>query len=156
MADLDKDTFVGTYASVSTGVFKDNTTNDIIPEDMRDFTTDLGDSFTQTKYNTPSIGGSTYTLNFGSRQRGLFILATRSAATVVALAADTNAKECEFVLTIGDVAATYEFPAAFQMSDVRWDSGTNIITFTETGKYLGRAIYDGANWIMEIAQAPFV
>jgi len=156
MADLDKDTFVGTYASVSVGVFKDNTTNDIVPENMRDFTTDLGDSFTQTKYDAPAIGGSTYTLNFGNRQRGLFILASRSAATIIALSASTNAKEFDFVFTIGDIAATYAFPASFIMSDVRWDSGTNIITFTETGKYKGRAIYDGANWILEIAQAPFV
>ena len=152
MADLDKNTFVGTYNTQ----FADNTSNDIIAQFLRDFSQDIADSFTQTKYDTPSIGGSTYTLNFGDRQRGIFILPSRAAATIVALSNAANAKELFIILTVSNVAATYEFQSAFVMSDVRWDSGTNIITFVETGKYKGHAIYDGTNWVLEISQSVFV
>jgi hypothetical protein len=45
MATLDRITFEGKYNSVSVGLFKDNTTNDIGADDVRSLVEDIADSF---------------------------------------------------------------------------------------------------------------
>jgi len=56
MAQLDKTTYEGTYNSGVSGLFKDNTTNDIEAVDMRSLVTDTKDSFlnkTDESYTAP-------------------------------------------------------------------------------------------------------
>lgn len=150
MADLDKLSFKGTYDIA----FADNTSNDITAGDMRDFSVDIADSFTQTKYASPSVAGSTITFDFGDRQRGVFALSTFSTPKTIAYSNASTAKEQHIVFIISDVAATLTFPSGTLMSDVRWASLT--WTAAEVGKYKATAVYNGTNWYLEISQSVFV
>lgn len=145
MADLDKNTYKGTYA---TG-FADNTTQAIIASIMRQFKDDTADSFTQTKYASPSVAGGTITCDFGDRQRGVFVFAAISKAKVVAFSNASTAKELWISATVSDLAGTLEFDASVLFTDVRYETGELVLS--QEGKVLIHAINDGTNWLAEVS-----
>lgn len=158
MATRLKSNFSGFYNNPSTGLFKTNTTKDIGSDDARSLVTDLVDSFWQTSVTNPPITTGNVDFDFQGCEKGLFVIATNlSTATTITLLNTSLAREFTFIVNVTNVAGTLTFPAGFIMSDVRWEeSNPQEFIFGDTGKYKGHAWYDGTNWILDIAQSPYV
>lgn len=105
-----------------------------------------------------STAGGTITLDFLSAYKMSFIgSASFSTPKTIAHSNAGNAAEYDFMFEITNVAAKLTFPAAYIMSDARWE-GSNPQEWepTEVGKYKATATYDGINWWLEISAAPYV
>lgn len=108
-----------------------------------------------------SVSGGTITLDFnqvgvGDLFRRKFVgSANITANKTVAFSNDTNAMEFSFLFQI-DAGFYLEWPSTVIMNDVRWDTSTQRWTALESGKYRGKADFDGTNWFLEISQSIFV
>lgn len=100
----------------------------------------------------------TITLNFNSRPTRNFVGATSfSTPKTISHSNDGNAVRYEFTFEITDPAAKLTFPAAYIMSDVRWEAvNPQEWEPADIGKYKATATYDGTNWWLEISSAPYV
>lgn len=107
--------------------------------------------------STASTAGGTITLDFDSEDQRIFVgSASFATPKTIALADATNAKKLDLIFTVTNVAAALTFPAAFIMSDVRWNTSTQEWEPVDTGTYKLTAIFDGTNWVMDISQSPYL
>jgi hypothetical protein len=164
MAAQDGLTFEGTFNSVTVGLFKDNTTNDIEEVDSRALVTAIRESYLNRiddlpiAFNTVATGGGTLTFDCSGANWAILALPTSFATPkTVALSNDTRARKIDFSFQITNVAAIITFPASFIMSDVRWEEDNpQEWKPVEVGKYTGTALYDGTNWFLTISPSVFV
>jgi hypothetical protein len=67
------------------------------------------------------------------------------------LAGNTNASRMEIIFTIGGTGDYPQtFPANFKMNDARWDAVNKIWKPYQPGGYIATAIFDGADWWMQV------
>lgn len=162
MAELSKADYEGKYNHASTGLFKDNITEDIEAVDVRAEVTDTANSFVnrldEMARVSASTAGATITLTFGAGvlayTRRFYGSASFATPKTIALADNTNANHFTFIFTITDVAATLTFPAAFKSSDSRFAS--LVFTSLETGTFKAVADYDGTSWYVDFSPLPYV
>ncbi len=162
MAELSKADYEGKYNHPSTGLFKDNTTNDIEAEDVRAEVEDTSDSFVnridEMDIFSVDTTGATLTLDFGSGvlaySKRFFGSASFATPKTIALGNNTNANHFTFIFTITDVAATLTFPSGFKSSDSRFSS--LVFTSLETGTFKMTADYDGTSWYCDFSALPYV
>lgn len=161
MAELNKSDYESKYNHASTGLFKDNITEDIEAIDVRAEVTDTKDSFVNRLDEMALINvdttGATLTLTFGNgvlaysrRFKGSASFATPKT---IALSFNTNANHFTFIFTITDVAATLTFPAGFKSSDTRFAS--LVFTSVEIGAFKMTADYDGTSWYVDFSPLPY-
>lgn len=100
----------------------------------------------------------TITLNFANKIRRNFAGATSFATPkTIAHSNDSNAVKYSFHFNITDVAAKLTFPAAYIMSDARWEAANpQEWEPADIGKYKATATYDGTNWWLEISPSPYI
>lgn len=162
MAELSKADYEGKYNHPSTGLFKDNVTEDIEAVDVRAEVEDTADSFVnrvdEMDIVSVSTASGTITLTFGdgilAYSRRFYGSASFATPKTIALAFNTNANHFTFLFTITDVAATLTFPSGFKSSDTRFLS--LVFTSTETGTFKATADYDGTNWFIDFSPLPYV
>lgn len=162
MAELSKADYEGKYNNASTGLFKENTTEDIGAVDVRAEVEDTADSFVnridEMDIVSSDTTGATITLDFGTTvlaySRRFFGSASFATPKTIALASNTNANHFTFIFTITDVAATLTFPASFKSSDTRFLS--LVFTSSETGTFKATADFDGTSWYIDFSPLPYV
>lgn len=165
MAELSKANYEGKYNHATTGLFKDNTTEDIEAVDVRAEVEDTADSFVNrvdemSRFSVDTTG-ATLTIDFGSGvlaySRRFFGSASFATPKTIALANNTNANHFTFIFEITDVAATLTFPAGFKSGDFRYNNPTALMfTSTETGIFKVTGDYTGTSWILEFSILPAV
>lgn len=165
MAELNKADYEGKYNHATTGLFKDNTTEDIEAVDVRAEVTDTKDSFVNRIDEMALVSvdttGSTITLTFGNGvlayQRRFKGSASFATAKDIALAFNTNANHFTFIFEITNVAAVLDFGAGstFISGDSRFTSADQKFTPDATGKYKITADYDGTNWLLDVNTLPY-
>lgn len=150
MAELDPIAFEGKYNHATTGLFKDNSTQDIEEDDMRALVEDISDSFqSNLKVITPSTAGATITLDFSTRQQAVFVgSASFATAKAIALANDSAAVKFDLAVQITDTAATMDFGAStvFKSNHNDWTPGTQLFSPSQTGFILITGTKVGSNW----------
>jgi hypothetical protein len=153
MAELDPVAFEGKYNHASTGLFKDNTSNDIEEDDMRALVTDVKDSFAANfKVITPSTAGGTITLDFSNRQLAVFVgSASFASAKAVAMSNDSAAVKFDLAIQITNVAATLDFGSGsvFKSNHNDFTPGTQVFAPSDTGYILITGTKVGSNWWLE-------
>ncbi len=164
MAELSKSDYESKYNNGTTGLFKDNTTEDIEAVDVRAEVEDTADSFVNRIDEMALVSvdttGATITLTFGNGvlayQRRFKGSASFATPKTIALAFNTNANHFSFIFTITDVAATLTFPAGFISAEdgTRWSS--LVFTSLETGTFKAVADYDGTSWLIDFSLLPYV
>lgn len=162
MAELSKADYEGKYNHASTGLFKDNITEDIEAVDVRAEVTDTANSFVnrldEMALVSASTAGATITLTFGSTilayTRRFYGSASFATPKTIALADNTKANHFTFIFTITDVLATLTFPAGFKSYDTRFLS--LVFTSLETGTFKMTADYDGTSWYVDFSPLPYV
>ena len=161
MAELSKADYEGKYNHVSTGLFKDNTTEDIEASDVRAEVEDTADSFVNRIDELAIVSVDTsgdLTLNFGSSvlaySRRFVGSSSFAVPKNVVLSNNTNANHFTFIFNITDTAATLTFPAGFESSDTRFV--TLVFTSLETGKFKCTGDYDGTSWLVDFSELPYV
>lgn len=165
MAELNKSDYESKYNHISTGLFKDNTTEDIEASDVRAEVEDTADSFVnrldEMALFSVDTTGSTLTLTFGngvlSYQRRFKGSASFSAAKDVVLAFNTNANHFTFIFEITDLAAVLDFGAGstFISGDTRFTSADQKFTPDDIGKFKITADFDGTNWLLDFNVLPY-
>ena len=146
LAAADSLTGAEVLALVQDGVSKRTTSNDFVIK-AKDYAP-----------VSVSTTGATITLNFSNNGTATFFgSASFATPKTIAHSNDTNAVKYVFAFQITNVAAKLTFPAAYIMSDVRWE-GSNPQEWepAEVGKYKATAIYDGTNWWLDISLSPYV
>ena len=106
MAALDKTAFLSKYADLATGIFKDNTTKDISEGDLRDFTTDIKDSF----FNKASE--TTTQIAEGSN---LYFTASRARTAVFGTVADKRFAYYDSATSKLITASAFEYVSATKL-----------------------------------------
>lgn len=161
MAELDPNTFEGTYNNPTTGSFKTTGLRQILAATMRQFVTDIKDSFASNhKQVTATVGaspGDTITLDFSTRQKVTFVGSGSFASSrLIALANDSAAVNFKFAFEITDVAATLDFGSGsvFKSTSNDFDPSTQIFTFSSTGLILITGTKVGSNWWLTV-EGPF-
>lgn len=162
MAELSKSDYENKYNNGTTGLFKDNITEDIEAVDVRAEVTDTKDSFVnrldEMALFSVDTTGATITLTFGNGvlaySRRFKGSATFATPKTIALAFNTNANHFTFIFEITDVAATLTFPAGFVSSDSRFAS--LVFTSLEIGKFKAVADYDSGEWLIDFSPLPYV
>jgi hypothetical protein len=162
MAELSKADYEGKYNHATTGLFKDNTTEDIEAVDVRAEVEDTADSFVnrldEMALVSVSTAGATIILDFGNGilayQRRFVGSASFATPKTIDVSYNTNANYFSFIFNITDVAATLTFDATFISSDPRWSA----LTFTslETGIFKAVAYKSGPNWLIDFSELPYV
>lgn len=165
MAELSKADYEGKYNHAVTGLFKDNTTEDIEAVDVRAEVTDTANSFVnridEMDLFSVDTTGATLTLDFGSGvlaySRRFFGSAAFATPKTIALANTTNANHFTFLFEITDLAATLTFPSGFKSGDFRYNNPTALIfTSTEIGIFKVTGDHNGTSWILEFSILPAV
>ena len=162
MAELSKADYEGKYNHATTGLFKDNTTEDIEAVDVRAEVTDTANSFVnridEMDIYSADTSGATITLDFGTNilaySRRFYGSASFSTPKTIALGNSTNANHFTFIFTITDVVGTLTFPAGFKSSDTRFVS--LVFTSSETGTFKMTADFDGTSWYADFSPLPYV
>lgn len=162
MAELSKADYEGKYNHASTGLFKDNTTEDIEAVDVRAEVEDTADSFVNRVDEMDIVSsdttGATITLDFGSTvlaySRRFYGSASFATPKTIALGNSTNANHFTFIFTITDVAATLTFPAVCISGDSRFSS--LVFTSLETGTFKVTGDYNGTNFLLDFSPLPYV
>jgi len=164
MAELSKSDYENKYNNGTTGLFKDNITEDIEAVDVRAEVEDTADSFVnrldEMALFSVDTTGATITLTFGNGvlayQRRFRGSASFSTPKTIALAFNTNANHFTFIFEITDVAATLTFPSGFLSNDAfsRWSS--LVFTSLETGIFKVTGDLYGSSWILEFSTLPAV
>jgi hypothetical protein len=77
--------------------------------------------------------------------------ASFASAKVIDFIDDTNALSFDFHFEVSNVAGTVELPANCLMSDVNFNTTTQIWTPPSTGQYEMSGTYDGTNWKIKIS-----
>lgn len=162
MAELSRLDYENKYNNATTGLFKDNTTEDIEAVDVRAEVEDTADSFVnridEMALFSVDTTGATIFLTFGNGvlayQRRFAGSASFATPKTIDLSFNTNANYFSFIFNITDVAATLTFDATFISSDPRWAS----LTFTslETGIFKAVAYKSGPNWLVDFSPLPYV
>ena len=165
MAELSKADYEGKYNHATTGLFKDNTTEDIEAQDVRAEVEDTADSFVnrldEMDIFSSDTTGATITLDFGSTvlaySRRFYGSSSFATAKAIALGNSTNANHFTFFFEITDVAATLTFPAGFKSGDTRYNNPSALIfTSNEIGIFKVTGEYNGSSWILEFSTLPAV
>ena len=155
--------FLALYGTAGS-IFIDNTTGLISEEDMRNFATDISDTFLNTRDGivaSVSTTGGTITLAFNYQNERVFVGSASFATPKTIALSETDvsgtqvAARIEFDFTITNVAAVLTTPSTFRSSDIRWDGTGKTVTFGETGAYKIIATWDGTIWRMDISN-PYV
>lgn len=162
MAELSKSDYESKYNHATTGLFKDNVSEDIEATDVRAEVTDTANSFVNRLDEMARVSvdttGATITLTFGNGvlaySRRFYGSASFATPKTIALAFNTNANHFSFIITITDVAATLTFPAGFKSSDTRF--AALVFTSLETGTFKITADYDGTSWYVDFSELPYV
>lgn len=165
MAELSKSDYEGVFNHATTGLFKDNTTEDIEAVDVRLHVTHTANSFVnridEMDVFSVDTTGATLTLDFGSGvlayAKRFFGSASFATPKTIALANNTNANHFTFLFEITDVAATLTFPGGFKSGDFRYNNPTPLMfTSTEIGIFKVTGDYNGTSWILEFSILPAV
>ncbi len=165
MAELSKSDYEAKYNSPTTGLFKDNVTEDIEAIDVRAEVEDTKDSFVnridEMALFSVDTTGATITLTFGNGvlayQRRFKGSASFSTPKTIALAFNTNANHFTFIFEITAVAATLTFPAGFKSGDSRYNNPTPLMfTSDEIGIFKVTGDLFGSSWILEFSILPAV
>lgn len=162
MAELSKSDYENKYNNGTTGLFKDNTTEDIEAVDVRAEVEDTADSFVnrldEMALFSVSTAGATIILTFGNGvlayQRRFVGSASFATPKTIELDFNTNANYFSFIFTITDVAATLTFDSDFKSSDPRWSS--LVFTALEIGTYKAVAYKGGSDWYIDFSELPYV
>lgn len=160
MAEYDPSTFEGVYNHPSTGSFKTTGLRQILAATLRQFVTDLKDSFqSNLKQVTVTVGaspGDTITLNFSNRQDVIFIgSGSFASARLIALSNDSVANRFKLAIEITDVAATLDFGSGSFKSDHNdFIPSTQVFSFSFTGFIMIIGTKVGSNWWLEV-KGPF-
>ena len=162
MAELSKADYEGKYNHATTGLFKDNTTEDIEAVDVRAEVTDTANSFVnridEMGIVSADTSGGTITLDFGTSilaySRRFYGSASFATPKSITLGNSTNANHFTFLFTITNVAATLTFPAGFKSSDSRFAS--LVFTSLETGTFKMTADFDGSFWYADFSPLPYL
>jgi hypothetical protein len=162
MTQLSKSAIVTKFNDASTGIFKTGQSRGIGSDDMRTLITDLTDSLfniiTDALPVSADTSGATITLNFSNNAAPTFFgSASFATAKAIAHSNDANGAKYSFHFQITDPDAKLTFPAAYIMSDVRWEAvNPQEWEPADIGKYKATATYDGTNWWLEISASPYV
>lgn len=153
MAEYDPTTFEGVYNNASTGSFKTTGLRQILAATMRQFTTDIKDSFaSKTKAVSVTTTGGTLTLDFSGRQQAVFTgTASFAAAKDVALANDSSAIKFDLAIEITNVAATLDFGSGsvFKSNHADFDPSSQVFTPSDIGLIMITGTKVGSNWWLE-------
>lgn len=162
MAELSKSDYENKYNNATTGLFKDNVTEDIEAQDVRAEVEDTKDSFVnridEMALVTVDTTGSSILLTFGNGvlayQRRFVGSTSFATPKTVDLAYNTNANHYTFIFEITDVAATLTFDATCKSGDSRF-SGL-VFTSDEIGIFKVTADKYASSWILEFSALPAV
>lgn len=156
MAELDPSAFEGTYNHPSTGSFKTTGLAQILAATMRQFVTDIKDSFASNhKQVTATVGaspGDTITLNFSTRQTITFVgSGSFASARLVAMSNDSAAVKFDLAVQITNVAGTLDFGSGsvFKSNSSDFTAASQIFTPSDTGYILITGTKVGSNWWLE-------
>ena len=162
MAELSRLDYENKYNNATTGLFKDNTTEDIEAVDVRDQVTDTKESFVNRIDEMALVSvdttGSSLLLTFGNGvlayQRRFVGSTSFATPKTVDLAYNTNANHYTFIFEITDTAGTLTFDATCKSGDSRFSS--LVFTSLETGIFKVTADKYQTSWILEFSTLPAV
>lgn len=156
MAEYDPTTFEGTYNHPSTGSFKTTGLRQILAATMRQFTTDIKDSF-QSNHKQVSVAvgaspGDTITLNFSNRQNVVFVgSGSFASARLISMSNDSAGIKFDLAIQITNMAATLDFGSGsvFKSNHADWNAGSQLFSPSEIGLILITGTKVGSNWWLE-------
>ena len=157
MAEYDPTTFEGVYNNASTGSFKTTGLQAILAATMRQFVTDIKDSFSSNHKQVTVVTTSDLTLDFSNRQKITFVgSASFSAAKTVTLANDSAAQRFYLAVQItGTPTLDFGSGSVFKSNHNDFVASTQIFSFTGgDGFYLFTGTKVGSNWWLTV-EGPF-
>lgn len=165
MAELNKSDFENVFNNPTTGLYKDNITEDIEAVDVRLHITNAKDSFVNRLDEMALVSvdttGSSIILTFGNGvlayQRRFTGSTPFATPKTIDLAFNTNANHYTFVFEITSVAATLTFDATCKSGDTRYNFPTPLMwTSNEIGIFKVTADKHSSSWILEFSLLPAV